>query len=85
MFNCSNAIMEEGGPKVVDVNDLLGSVHITEVATTSAYVEIIEYVLNFSIREATMDKGITTMLLKSIVNKKVMVGLDSECTTDHRE
>ena len=42
MFNYSNAIMEEGGPKIAGVNDVLDSGHTGEVDTVGAYMVIIK-------------------------------------------
>ena len=67
--------MEEGGPKVASANDLLGSGHTGEVSIASTCMKIVEYAFGFHMSEATTNKGVNTLLLKSIANKKVTVGL----------
>lgn len=67
--------MEEWVPKVVGLDDLLGSGHTREVGTAIAYVEIIKDVFDFFMGEAMMEKGVDTLFVKNISNKKVMKAL----------
>lgn len=63
MFNGYDAILEEVGPKVVGLNDFLGSDHAKEVTVAGSHVEIIEDSFSFSMREATLEEGVDAAMV----------------------
>ena len=53
VFNCLNAITEEGRPKIPSAHDFLGSSETREVATASTAMVGIEDLFSFSVCETT--------------------------------
>ena len=78
MFDCLNAITEEGRPKIPSVHDFLGSSKTGEVATTSAAMAGIEDLFSFSVCETTTKDSINPATIEVVADKEVSGSLVSD-------
>ena len=81
VFDCLDAIIEEGRPKIPDAHYFLGSSKTGEVATTSAAMAGIKDLFSFSVCEATTKDRIDPATIKVVTDKKVSGGLVSDKAT----
>ena len=78
VFDCLNAITEEGRPKIPSAHDFLGSSKTGEVATASAAMAGIEDLFSFSVCETTTKDNIYTTTIEVVTDKKVAGSLVSD-------
>ena len=81
VFDCLNAITEEGRPKIPSAHDFLGSRKTGEMATASATMAGIEDLFNFSMPETTTKDSIYTATIKVVTDKKVARSLVSDTSS----
>ena len=81
VFDCFNAITEEGRPEIPSAHDFLGSSKTGEMATTSAAMAGIEDLFSFSVRETTTKDVIYTVTIEVVTDKKVARSLVSDTSS----
>ena len=81
VFDCFNAITEEGRPEIPNAHDFLGSSKTGEMATASAAMAGIEDLFSFSVRETTTKDNIYTTTIEVVTDKKVVGGLVSDTSS----
>ena len=71
VFDCFNAITEEGRPEIPSAHDFLGSSKTREVSTASTAMAGIEDLFSFSVRETMTKDSIYTTTIKVVTDKKI--------------
>ena len=81
VFDCLNAITEEGRPKIPSAHEFLGGSKTGEVATASTTMAGIEDLFSFNVCETTMKDSIYTVMIKVVTDEKVVGGLVSDTSS----
>lgn len=81
VFDCFNAITEEGRPEIPSAHEFLSSSKTGEVATASATMAGIEDLFSFSVHETTTKDSIYTVTIEVITDKKVARSLVSDTSS----
>ena len=81
VFDCFNAITEEGRPEIPSAHDFLGSSKTREVATVSAAMAGIVDFFSFSLCETTTKDSIYTATIEVVTDKKVARSLVSDTSS----
>ena len=78
VFDCLNAITEEGRPKIPSAHDFLGSSKTGEVATASSAMAGIKDLFSFSMCETTTKDSINPATIEVVTDKEASGSLVSD-------